>query len=385
LTLNTDIPKKKPLGILFANLKGNIGDFAILEAMVDLLIAAYPGREIVVHPHPLVPVDKKRLEDFLRQNPAISISAPTYSGGTTRFQDIFSSLLLKRGSQAFRIRSFVKHSTEHFAPFSKYEAVFMAGGDQWSGRELGVAMFGTLTAIHRLNTPVFSFPFSLKSSLFGLYSKKDLTGYFNKLSAPLIVRDSLSKGIIDAFLDRPTLGADCVYSLNRKASAIAPAAHRNPERTLYVVKAQEKDLAANLENLVSITDNLELFTTCPPEDSKIYRRLAESYGLPYHEPGSWQEIIAEFKACKLIVTNRLHGLILGSLAETPLLPVTTRKKSLAFARDANIPHSAATVADITTALIEKARKDHRLILENMNRYADECRSKPHSPAAPNQC
>lgn len=382
--MRTEFPINKPLGILFANLKGNIGDFAILEAMVDLLIAAYPGRKILVHPHPLLPVDKDRLAVFLSHNPDISIATPTFARGTTRVQDIFSSLFLKRGSQAFRIRSFIKKSVEHFAPFANYEAVYMAGGDQWSGRELGVAMFGTLAAIHRLHVPVYSFPFSLKSSLFGLYSKKDLAEYFGKLSSPVIVRDSLSKGIIDDFSDRATLGADCVYSLNLKASTIEPAAQRNPERTLYIVKAQENDLSTNLEKLVSTTDNLELFTTCPPEDSKTYRNLAKYFGLPYHEPASWQDIIAEFKASKLIVTNRLHGLILGSLAQTALLPVTTRKKSLAFTRDAKIPHFATTVADITSALIENARKDHLLILENMNCYANECRRKPHSPVDANE-
>lgn len=374
----TPTPEKK-VAIVFANLKGNVGDYAILEAMTQDLGTAFPGHRIVVYPHPLVPVDHAYLDEFRRLNPDIQFGDATYSMPIGLVKRLLSSSFLRRKAQASLINEFAAKSAADFRHFAGYSAVFFAGGDQWSGRELGVAMFGSLLAIHRVNDRVHSFPFSLKSSLLGLYTKADLTRYFALLRPSLIVRDSLTKEIIDQFSKNALLGADCVFSLNQTADEIRPNPERNPGRILFVVKGQEAELSETLEKLLGQQKNVELFTTCPPEDHRTYTKLAERFNLPYHEPKSWQEIIAEFKASELVITNRLHGLILGSLAQTPLLPVANRKKSLAYVRDANIPHCAMTPLEVTPDLIGKARADKQIILDRMMAYAENCRKLPYSP------
>jgi hypothetical protein len=66
----------------------------------------------------------------------------------------------------------------------------------------------------------------------------------------------------------------------------------------------------------------------------------------------------------------------------PLLPVTDRKKSLAFARDAKMPHHVPAVTDVTRDLLEKALSDKELVLRQMRTYQELCRSQPNSPVTP---
>ena len=56
-----------PVLILFANLKGNLGDFAILHAMLVDLEKRYPGSEKHVFSHGHQAIDDARMEAFLRQ------------------------------------------------------------------------------------------------------------------------------------------------------------------------------------------------------------------------------------------------------------------------------------------------------------------------------
>jgi polysaccharide pyruvyl transferase WcaK-like protein len=124
---------------------------------------------------------------------------------------------------------------------------------------------------------------------------------------------------------------------------------------------------------------LALLTTCESEDGEAYRRLCTEFGAAYLAPATWQETVAELKASALVVTNRLHGLILGCLAEAPLLPVTDRRKSEAFVADARMPHSARSPEAITHALLERCLADRRVILDIMDRYKAHALSAARAP------
>ena len=78
--------------------------------------------------------------------------------------------------------------------------------------------------------------------------------------------------------------------------------------------------------------------------------------------------MAEIKASSLLVSNRLHGLILGSLADMPILPVANRQKTMAFVRDAEMPHSVADLDQLTGASIDRCLTDRELILHAVRAY-----------------
>jgi polysaccharide pyruvyl transferase WcaK-like protein len=370
------------IAILFGNLKGNLGDFAILQAMIHQITLAYPGRGIDVYAHPLVPIDAMRLEGFRQFNKDVEFPGTSYYKAATSGERLLLSSFLRRRIQPRMIESFAKQAESSFASFAAYEAIFFAGGDQWSGKELGLAMFGTLMALQRINPNLYSFPFSLKASIVGLYPPGLLKSYFSRLKQPVIVRDSLTKKIMDDLGVTCVHGADCVFSLPDAVAEVEPAAAREHERVLFVVKGQEEILATAIERLLAQSVRIEFLSTCPQEDDRIFHSLAKRFSIPYHTPATWQGVIAEFRASSLIVTNRLHGLILGSIARVPLLPVTDRKKSLAFARDADMPHHVKAATDVTRDLLEKALSDKELVLRQMRTYQELCRAEPNSPVSP---
>ncbi len=370
---------KRRIAILFANLKGNLGDFAILKAMIGEVKRQFGESEIDVFAHPLVGIDKMRLEDFKSHNPGITIKNQPIPKVVDLLGRIMVRTWFRKKAQARLIRKFASKIGEQVNPFSNYEAILVAGGDQWSGRELGLFMFGSICAIQRVNPNIRVFPFSLKPSILGLYEPESLRQYFECLQQPIVVRDSLSKNIMDRLGMDSVLGADCVFSLAQSVAHIEPTPQRNPSRTLFVVKGPKADLLGALRDLMRDGAELELLSTCPVEDDAVYAELARSLGLPYHTPLGWEGIIAEFRASSLVVTNRLHGLILGSLAGVPLLPVADRKKSLAFVKDANMPFSATSPLGISAELIHEARANKDLILSRIRNYMDHCQHLPLSP------
>ncbi len=73
------MPRERKVAVLFANLKGNIGDFAILQAILEQLNFYYPGYKIDVYSHPLVDIDETRLAAFSKHSPPFSLISSSHS------------------------------------------------------------------------------------------------------------------------------------------------------------------------------------------------------------------------------------------------------------------------------------------------------------------
>jgi polysaccharide pyruvyl transferase WcaK-like protein len=263
------------------------------------------------------------------------------------------------------------------AKFAGYEAIFVAGGDQWSGRRLGISMFATLAAVRAHNNRIFAYPFSVNPRIGRYSSSQSLRQNFGNIRGPLVVRDSISKGVINQLGLPVVSGWDCVYGIQDLAYNIEPQPDRDATRTLLVITGRspnlERSLRTLLKRLIPEVGPLELLTTCAPVDGKTYERLSAEFDIPSRLPMSWQETVAELKATAIVVTNRLHGLILGSFAEATLLPVTDRKKAEAFVRDAGLPYYACKLSDLSPALIRTAKANEVVILDKLKRYRDQSR------------
>lgn len=347
--------------------------------MLNKIDAKHSNAQIDIYAHPLVSIDRIRLDEFHLLNPRITIIENIFTKKITWYERAIVSTFLRRKQQHSLIKSFTKDAANALAHFTHYDSVFIAGGDQWSGRELGVSMFGTLSAIRQINPNIHIFPFSLKSSIVKLYSKSVLKDFFSLLEQPLIARDSLTKDILDQLEIPAELGVDCAFSLQDRAPSIDPAKNRDSSRILFAIKGPKDVMSATLASLIKQGANIELISTCPAEDNSTFQSLSDKFTIPFRQPTSWQEIVSEFKASSLVVTNRLHGLILSTLAEAPLLPVTTRKKSLAFVHDANMPYFANNIPSVTLELIEKTKSSADLVVQRASAYRDSSNSIIHSP------
>lgn len=375
-----------PVAVLFANLKGNIGDFAILHAMLLDLSRRFPGRPLHVFPHGYFNIDEQRLAAFKASTDIdFEISGFTYHRRVTPrlVTTAVRSLGMWPLAQSHFVRSLAEQSAGDAARFKDYEAVVLAGGEHWSGTKNGISMFGTLEAAHRSNNRIFTFPFSVHPRIGHFNSRAALQRSFASIRHPLVVRDSLSQAVLQNLGIASVLGADCVHTLHELAQRIEPAGDREKSRILLAITAGRKTLGDELRTAVIMLQatgrQVSLLTTCATEDNRAYQAVAAEFKLDYLTPLTWQEAIAEMKASGLVITNRLHGLILSSLAHTPVLPLTNRKKAEAFVKDAGIPYSAKTPIELTRTLLGDCLADTATILQRTREYRENALKAIHSP------
>lgn len=368
----------KPVALLYANIKGNIGDFAILDSMLRDINRRFPGQPIEVYSHGFLQADERRLDAF-----QVSSGTPEFKlVGLTFFRSV--PLVIKRlyklrvwpWVQRILISRLVRQSLTAAKRFAKYEAIFLAGGDQWNGMDLGISMFATLLAVSRYNSNILHYPFSLNPDVRNYNFDIDLRRYFAFVKAPLPVRDSITFDLATRIGLPVRLVRDSVYLLSDVGQAVPAIKARNAQRILLVLTgshsrvALRRSLGLVLERLQYHEKPVEMLTTCEIEDLDIYAELGKSFGVDVRVPMTWQETVSELKSTAIVVTDRLHCLILGTFAECTLFPVTDRKKAEAFVRDTNILHYCARIEDITCQQLDEAMANRADTLHKMQQYRD---------------
>lgn len=374
------------VAILFANLKGNIGDFAILHAILEDVNRKFPKGEIHVFPHGYYELAENRFASF-QEKCDVSFDL----AGKTYFSELRNSpherLARMFGYwpsvQASHVKALAERAAKDAAKFANYEAIFVVGGEHWGGTKGGISMFGTLNAIHRYNDRIYAYPFSVNPRITRFNSVTALRENFNKIRKPLIVRDGSSQKLLAKLGVNAVLGSDCVYSLHDMADAIEPKAERDSSRVILAVTGSKRrfapDLRTSIERLRGDAREIALLTTCEFEDGYHCEAIARDFGLTYLAPLDWQDAVAEMKSGSLVVTNRLHGLILGSLAGTPLLPVTNRSKAKAFVIDADMPYSLASITEINSDLLDRCQAHGDQIVEKVLAYKTRMLNAPYAP------
>lgn len=369
----------RPIAILFANMKGNVGDFAILHAMLKTLATAHPGQSVDVYAHPLAAVDTVRMNAFRALAPAYDyrgVSPGRRLGGSTMMALKLGALPGGLGTVIDRL---ARSKANDFQPFTHYDAVYVAGGEQWNGRRLGAVMFSTLKALSDLGVPVRCYPFSVKPKIAKFYSSKNIARLFGMLRPVMVVRDASTAEFLGKSGLTATVGTDSVFALQDEVNAITPAAGRNGERILLAATGTYEMLAAAASALIASGHTVEALTTCEPEDRENLERLKRDFGIAYHTPVTWQDFVAELKVCKLVVTNRLHGLIFSTLALAPLFPVTNREKVRAFVTDAGIRHHAKSLTELDAKIISDAIDGRAETKAQMVAYALRSRDLRQTP------
>lgn len=344
-----------PIAIIFANLKGNLGDFAILHAMLLDAERRFPGHPIHVFPHASLAIDHDRLDAFRACGvPPFEIVGYSYSKKVPRRLKILRNSFLWPSIQAHFINKLQSESDEDASRFQDYAAILIAGGEQF-GKNIGTSMFGTILSIHKYNTEIYTYPFSINSEIPNIYSKKMLKSYFEKLKSPLIVRDSRSKEIIESIGLDAVQAPDCVFSLFPLAETIKPQPHRDNSRIFLALTGSSEVLERSLRHIIrNLRDefpNLSLLTTCEVVDGKAMRKISDEFGVPFYAPATWQDAVAELKASSLVITNRLHCFVFSLFAGVPVLPIVNRQKVAAIARDLNIAHTAASIEEVSSGLL----------------------------------
>jgi hypothetical protein len=369
-----------PVLILFANLKGNVGDFAILHAMLVEVEKRYPGSARHVYSHGHKEVDEMRMMAFLTQpHPAFIYQGATKYIRTPKGLGIIKRLgygkwlagkLIDRLSARFR-------KLEPFRTAGNYQAVFLAGGEQWGGFSTGINMFAILDAVSCFNPNIFIFQFSVKRNLLDTYSIQRLTSSFSKIAGNLVVRDSTSGDTMRHISARVIDGADCVFSLAGQVDrSPAPGLGNETIVTLAVTEAEASrpaEFAATIRGLTGAGVTVRLLSTCEQEDGPTMSELSRTLGVEFICPATWQDVVAEFKRSSVVVTNRLHCMIFTFFADVPVVPLVDREKVLGVCRDAGLRHSIRNIGELTPERVGKIIADSGSIRSTMSNYLEKVR------------
>ena len=375
---------KKNFLVVFANLKGNVGDLAILHAIVLDLRKNHPDCSLSVAAHGFHETDNEKIQAFLREAPAGIHFWKTPSAPYPRWLKRLSRLGLKRFAQARLIH---KHRTHLqcdslIVAGEKYDAIFVAGGGQWSGQALGLNMFSVIGALSHHNKNIYSYPFSIKREILNFNYPSDLRRYFSQFAAPPLVRDSNSFNIFKQIELHTELGADCVFSLAPLAQNIEPVADQTGSIIFAITRtlgSREEELKEALQRIIQAGYQVKLLTTCESEDGGYLKRLSAHFDIPYLAPLSWQEVVAEFKSSTLVVTNRLHCAIFSFFAQTPVLPLVNREKVRSLSNDANFPYSIEKLTDLSPQIIKVIRENKEQVLQKMAAYLEKSKHLKTSP------
>lgn len=373
----------RPIAIVFANLKGNIGDFAILHAMLLHARTHYPGRPVDVWPHGFAPIDRARLAAFRDRAPDFALREDGLFGDRPpgrALTRLLRGLGLLRRHQARRIARIAARDRTAARVFADYEAIHVAGGAQWTGAVSGVAMFGGLRAMQAWNPRISGFPVSVSTAIHRLNRAGALREDLARLRPPIVTRDSASAALLRGLGLDVLEGADCVFSLCPQGEAVPAASSAARDRVLVCVTGQsEATLHAALSALRGAGRPVALLTTCAIEDAPMQEPLAARLGVPFLAPLTWQDTVAEMKGSALVVTNRLHGHILNSFAGVPVLPLTDRSKLRAVVDDARLPMRLDRLADLDGATVNRALASRQDILARMLAYRDAALRRPRAP------
>lgn len=377
---------KEPLAILFANLKGNLGDFAILHASILQLNNAFPGHPVHVFPHDSLPIDKERLEAFRDSGvPSFELREWAYSKQFPESLKGFRQIGLGPFLQARFMKQLTAEAGKDAERFSAYKAIFVSGGAQWGPADTGNAMLAGINAMGAHNKIIFTFPFSIQSKVVKVHSAQKLRSYFNSIQEPFYVRDSSSKKIVDRLGLDCVCEADCVFSLKYEASNILPAPNVEKDKIVLILTKDRSNLYKKLRNIIPhlLKDfKVELLTTCERVDGQFCNKLSKEFSIPFHAPLTWQATVAQLKSSSLLISNRLHGVIFGMLAGIPILPLVNRPKVRAVVDDAKFEFYAKEVQEIAPDLIGKVMDNKDAVLATITHYLNRSEGKI---AIPTEC
>jgi polysaccharide pyruvyl transferase WcaK-like protein len=264
--------------------------------------------------------------------------------------------------------------------------ICFAGGDHWNGTRLGPAMFGALCLAAKLKKKVFCYPFSCNPASLKFNTPASLRGYFETIERPVVVRDSISMEVLAGLGVEAVFGSDSVYGLkNIIQENFSKSEARGRRVSVCVTSAKgvstEDSTAMIIKALEAKFDRteIEIISTCEPEDAEPLDKCEALDGIQKHYPDTWQDAVDLFCSSSLVITNRLHALILCSMCEVTVLPVTNREKSKAFALDVGLNRSCASASQFNVESADKCLSEAEDIQAKLRSFANLGFENVHSP------
>ncbi len=306
--------------LLFANFGGNLGDILIAECTVEWLCRSYPGCSIHIH------IQDGRREEALVQSfaarhpnvtflPPMAVS-PGPADGANLYQDLLDAL---RGHDIAQV-------------FSAMDAVICLGGGHWSGVERPLFMAAMITVAAERCAHVSFMPHSM-ASVIRDEVKPILGPCLNRL-AVAAMRDPLSLRLAQALGVRTAVLVPDSAFLTARSVPVRERPNATP-RILVSLRHNSagatdpswwEKVPAIGQQITHQGATLELLSTYPRQDQTLTTALQGTLGCFVHDLPDLDGIFAALSQVDVIISDRLHVLIMGTILGIPILPVLTLGK-----------------------------------------------------------
>jgi len=377
----------RTVSILCSNLKGNLGDFAIAEAIAASASRYLGACDVHLFYHANKEVDQVRLKVLLEESDFSfkSIRAAPYFRRPSWLRT-FCRLGLSDGHyskqhnlQIPKVARRIQQEEDFFETVSGSDLILFAGGAQWGRGDLNLNMFAQLQAVAVRSCPVRAFPFSISQATIDCNGSDALSSLFAPLSRPVLVRDGISNDCLHAVGVGAELVSDGVFSLSgtfqSKWKGVEAAGGQSGKVYVSLTQSGDTGVASVLALLKSLEESSltpVLFSSCEVEDRPFYERIQKLCSVEALYPASWKQAVEAISSCRFVITNRLHCLIFSALSGTPVVPVTNRSKSRAYVKDADLPYSLENVGPIKSSVIEGYTENLAVISGKQIVYAKAC-------------
>lgn len=348
----TPIPEANHLtcrtAIILANCKGNVGDFAILDAMTRHILSKKPHHTIDIFPDPTLAFSEENFKKFVSGMPCDKVQKKTLlsvkpCSKINKLRAVMKRVRLWRAISHYFINLHSNKIRNALDRFDLYDKVFIAGGGLWGANEL--TKFGLVKALSEKSVPIYCYPFTAAAPMWQNSSRRTLHSVFSLFSHPPFVREKFTKERFQNKGIKARYAPDIAFYLQSRARELPPAMTEYPNRVLFCLtrraplsrwhrrnmptSALEADLSLSqiFSDLRTRDLPIDLISTCRIEDYDKTQKLAELHNLPSHYPETWQEFCRHAKSSSCLITNRLHGMILGILSGTPVLLIADTDKT----------------------------------------------------------
>lgn len=291
----------------------------------------------------------------------------------TQLANLFNRMARKAGLLGIinqhRLRRASRKLQSSLSAFHQYDLIAIAGGGLWGANAL--TKFGLIRAFDSLGLPVICYPFTAAWPMWEANTVRTLRNTFSLLHGPLAARESITLHRLKKIGLEPALYPDIAFRLHHRITRRPPDVLKEHKVLISVTKRRkrppEKQRAIELrsryrmtqkhtlgeENVAETVTRLkkaglmpELITTTSAEDRDWMENIKKQKNINTSYPLTWQDFCAELQTASCLITNRLHGAILGLLSQTPVFLVADSDKTNGFSRQLPYGHSVDKLADL---------------------------------------
>ena len=324
-------PKK--IMLLAGNFCGNLGDIFIFESVVEFIIQQFPDAQIDVYPYPIRHDHFVSLPIAIKHKKSVTFKEPIY-----RLRGSVDALmrehpLLERTISKHYFKPFLKivRSDIPEKTLPKYDHLVIVGGEM----DIPYSQLDVHAYI-RKNT-------NLSSNItYGPVSIPNVPRYHDFLKQRFsevkhaAIRDPLSLERLNSMgIHNVSLVPDCAFlNFSDKNLRCNEPLKNHIGVCLHTRWGYIPQLDEYVNNIIEAASKnqskLHFFCTHPREDATLMKRLSYmlqgTKDVEISVPSSTLDLHNIYNSVDMVISDRLHGILIGLLSGCNILPLATRDK-----------------------------------------------------------